>query len=279
LFSEHYDAALKRAEAEFDQAEAAGTWAKWSDYDGIPPWWVVGTAYIFEIQRGRTLDNLEAEYSKDQIRLLWETLTRADAFALAGRRFGPYERNIAKDAKDALRRRHAFAEYADWATREKLAAFLLSPAVAIADNSGPQQTGAMRVFEVQRGITVEHWGEVEITFLSEFRIQMTIGSEIQPPQTFAEMGFASKKSPKTPVAAWNALRLFAEREGVVSSLPNVVDWSAFEKRVQEIRARFKARFGLSDDPITFKRKTHQVSDDHGYRTKFNIGCHSSYGIE
>ena len=49
MFAKNYDAALKRAEEDFDRAEDTGTWAHWSDGDGIAPWWVAGAIYILEI--------------------------------------------------------------------------------------------------------------------------------------------------------------------------------------------------------------------------------------
>jgi hypothetical protein len=54
-------------------------------------------------------------------------------------------------------------------------------------------------------LNARRWEDIDIVFLSEFKVQITINSQPQPPQNYAEMGFENKKN-KNPVAAWETLR-------------------------------------------------------------------------
>lgn len=146
---------------------------------------------------------------------------------------------------------------------------------APANRSGDKQNSRAGLWTVQ----AQRWEDIEITFLSDFRIQVKIGSEIQSPLTFAEMDFHSKKNVRTPVAAWVALRQLAECGGSLRAARDGRLWAVVEKRVQEIRSRFKTLFGLSDDPFTFTKRTRQNPDGAGYCAKFRILCHQSYGQE
>jgi hypothetical protein len=96
------------------------------------------------------------------------------------------------------------------------------------------------------------WSEITICFLSDERVQVTIGSQTET-RNYGEMGFASKKN-GTPVMAWSALRALAKQDGRIRLAADSKQWAVFEKRIQEIRKKFKTYFGLTEDPIRFIQK-------------------------
>ena len=117
------------------------------------------------------------------------------------------------------------------------------------------------------------WSEIAICFLSDERVQVTIGTETQT-HNYAEMGFASKKN-GTPIEAWGTLRVLARHEGSLRAVADPTVWATYEKRIQEIRRKFKTHFRLAEDPIPFIKKKGRASEVFGYQTKFNISCHPS----
>jgi hypothetical protein len=119
------------------------------------------------------------------------------------------------------------------------------------------------------------WEDIDIVFLSEFKVQITINLQPQSPQNYAEMGFENKKN-KNPVAAWETLRELAQHGGVCRVPANGKRWGQIEKRMQEIRKAFQCRFALSNDPIPFRKKTPQDPEDFGYRARFRIRCHPAF---
>lgn len=120
----------------------------------------------------------------------------------------------------------------------------------------------------------EKWEEIEISFLSDERVQVTIGTHMES-RNYDEMGFASKKN-GTPVLAWKTLRVMAEAGGVISVASDGRKWANVEKRMQEIRKVLRDRFGLPGDPLWYTKKTPRNPDEYGYRTKFKLGCRPSY---
>lgn len=119
----------------------------------------------------------------------------------------------------------------------------------------------------------QQWADIEIIFLSDERVGIKIGGTTET-RNYAEMGFA-KKSGK-PKLAWFELRDFAEKKGVKRIASNSQQWTAVEKRMQEIRKVLRSGFRLSEDPLPFIKKTRRQQDDFGYRARFKIGCGSSY---
>jgi hypothetical protein len=119
-----------------------------------------------------------------------------------------------------------------------------------------------------------NWGEVEITFLSDERVQITVASQTET-HNYAEMGFASKQNGK-PVLAWETLRAMAQAGGVLMSASNSRKWGGVEKRIQEIRRVLRHRFGLCDDPLPFTKKRRRDSETFGYGAKFKLGCGPSF---
>ena len=119
------------------------------------------------------------------------------------------------------------------------------------------------------------WEDIEISFLSDERVQVTIGPETET-RNYAEMGFATKKKKGTPVLAWQTLRELAEAKGAIQIASDSRKWAEVEKRIQEIRSKFKTQFGLADDPFRFAKKTRRNPDDFGYHARFKISCGPSY---
>jgi hypothetical protein len=111
------------------------------------------------------------------------------------------------------------------------------------------------------------WGDIEISFLSDERVQITVGTHTET-RNYAEMGFASKLNGK-PVLAWETLRAMAQAGGFTRVASNGRKWADVEKRMQEIRKVLRQQFGLSADPLLFTRR--RRDSDGGYRTKFKLG--------
>jgi hypothetical protein len=112
------------------------------------------------------------------------------------------------------------------------------------------------------------WEDVDITFLSEERVQIRIGKDFQT-CNYAELGFKDSRSGK-PNRAWALLMALAKSRGdpqyteqTEKSFPKV------ERRFQEIRKALRAYFGLDNDPLPYSRGT-------GYAPRFRIGCAESF---
>jgi hypothetical protein len=119
-----------------------------------------------------------------------------------------------------------------------------------------------------RGADAATWESVEISFLSDFRIQIRNGTKLETPN-YAEFGFEDRRSGK-PNQAWETLRVLAERRGLIQEPTKAhQDWSQVEKRIQEIRKILRNHFGISADPIPFVEGA-------GYQVLFKIGCSPSY---
>jgi hypothetical protein len=116
--------------------------------------------------------------------------------------------------------------------------------------------------EVSHEPAVRDWGEVEIRFLSDERVQITVGKQRET-RNYAEFGFEDGRS-KRPNLAWITLRVLAKQQGTISS-SNAGGWGKVEKRMQEIRRVLRHHFVITDDPLPF-------IEGIGYRTRFKIGC-------
>jgi len=74
------------------------------------------------------------------------------------------------------------------------------------------------------------------------------------------------------VQAWGTLRVLAAQNGTVRVAGDSQQWAVLEKRIQEIRKKFKTYFRLTEDPIRFIQKTFKAQDKFGYCTKFKISA-------
>jgi hypothetical protein len=124
---------------------------------------------------------------------------------------------------------------------------------------------------VQKDKTLENpldWGAIEISFLSDERVQIRHG-EATETRNYAEFAFADGRTEK-PNLAWITLRAMAMAQGIIPDGKTAGDqWKKVEKRIQEIRKVFQKHFGISADPIPFVPGT-------GYQARFKIGCSLSF---
>jgi hypothetical protein len=118
------------------------------------------------------------------------------------------------------------------------------------------------------------WDDVVVLFLSDERVQITVGTQTET-RNYGEMGFASKKN-GTPIRAWELLRIMAAQGGILKVASDSRKWAEIEKRVQEIRRKFRNLFALTDDPLPYIKKTRRRPDDFGYHAKFKVGLRPSF---
>jgi hypothetical protein len=112
------------------------------------------------------------------------------------------------------------------------------------------------------------WAQINITFISDHRVQIVVG-ESRENANYGELGFADARN-GNPKAAWETLRTLAERNGVLEySGIAQDDLLKVEKRVQELRAIFRRKFGLVSDPIPHVKGV-------GYQAVFKIGVRQSF---
>jgi hypothetical protein len=117
------------------------------------------------------------------------------------------------------------------------------------------------------------WSELQITFLSDDRIEIRIGENTET-RNCAEFGLASKRN-GSPLGAWKRLCKMAKTKGVIQFRDDD-PWGTIEKQVQEIRKVLRGKYGITDDPIPFRKKTRRNPADFGYHAQFKLRCHPSY---
>ena len=111
------------------------------------------------------------------------------------------------------------------------------------------------------------WASLEIEFLSDERIQVKWGDNLET-FNYAEFGLANKKDGK-PRRAWKMLTALAGNEGHIEKLPLGKELAALQKRLEELRKLLRARYAIPADPIPHKRQL-------GYQTSFRIRCNRSF---
>jgi len=111
------------------------------------------------------------------------------------------------------------------------------------------------------------WEEIEITFISDERVQIVDGHE-RKTLNYAEFGFEDRRNGK-PNLAWITLRELAKLGGEIKQSDPSVGWVLVERRAQEIRKALRYRFSLVDDPLPFVEKI-------GYRARFKISLGRSF---
>jgi hypothetical protein len=160
---------------------------------------------------------------------------------------GPYEEPIASIASD---------------TKTETNAELDSGARVQASRLGPSLAASLKA-------DLHDWSQVEIRFLSDLRVQVSLGAHSET-RNYAELGFEDGRS-KLPNLAWLMLRTLATAGGVVPRAADGQDWTAVEKRMQELRKVFWHHFQLSADPLPFVEGI-------GYQARFKISCAPSYNF-
>src|SRR5205085_1250219 len=69
------------------------------------------------------------------------------------------------------------------------------------------------VQRIPESVEIATWGTIEISFLSDERVQIRNGKKTET-YNYAELGFADQRN-GTPTQAWGALRILAERGGCI----------------------------------------------------------------
>lgn len=117
--------------------------------------------------------------------------------------------------------------------------------------------------------SLKSWEDLEISFLSDDRVQVIRNGAPSETLNYAEMGFKDSRNGK-PSQAWVTLRVLAEEKGTIRNPAKTRgNWSKVEKRVQEIRKALRKGFRISDNPVLFVRRT-------GYQARFKINCSPSF---
>jgi len=124
------------------------------------------------------------------------------------------------------------------------------------------------------GVTIEartslkSWKDLEISFLSDERVQIFRNGAPAETLNYAEMGFRDRRNDK-PNRAWATLRELAQARGIIRDTGTGGHRAKVEKRMQEIRKTLRSRFGISADPLPFVHGT-------VYQALFKIGCAPSF---
>ena len=134
------------------------------------------------------------------------------------------------------------------------------------DNGAPVKADS--ISPESAGPEVATWETIEISFLSDERVQIRDGDKTET-RNSTEFGFEDRRSGK-PNRAWETLRALAEQGGIIRDTAKTGHtWAKVEKRIQEIRRVLRKHFGISADPIPFVEGA-------GYQAHFKINCRPSY---
>jgi hypothetical protein len=140
------------------------------------------------------------------------------------------------------------------------------PADAGSNRSAPELTSRAAAGRVAG------WQGVEISFLSEERVQIRCGTNTET-RNYGELGFADlrgKRGRPKPNLAWVTLRAMAQQNGMIRDGAKAgATWLKVEKRIQEIRKVLRKHFSITSDPVPFVKGT-------GYQACFKIGCGPSF---
>ena len=137
-----------------------------------------------------------------------------------------------------------------------------------------EMPGAAEVAETHRNqyprttLKVVDWPDIEISFLSDFKVQIRSGQQTEA-FNYADLGFNDKRRDQ-PKRAWELLRFLAESNGMIRNEKQIqIPWRKVEKGVQELRHFLREHFGIASDPLPF-------AEGNGYRARFQIVRARSY---
>ena len=118
-------------------------------------------------------------------------------------------------------------------------------------------------------LQVSKWEDIQISFLSEFKIEIRIGQECEF-WNYADLGFADRRT-GSPNTLWQMLRRIAESDGSFRETTGTVGRprAVLEKRVERLRTFLRHYFNLPGDPLPY-------APGNGYRARFEICCGPSY---
>lgn len=123
----------------------------------------------------------------------------------------------------------------------------------------PAAKRIIKPFPTPAGAT---WGDVEIRFLSDHRIQIDLRTHSEVVR-YAEVGFENSKT-GNPGSAWHLLCELAKSNGNLKRPIAGKEISRVEKAVQALRKRLREYFRLQEDPFLDYRNVKC------YQTKFKI---------
>ena len=139
------------------------------------------------------------------------------------------------------------------------------------DNDAPVKAGSIQQAQdapEPGGLKAATWDAIEISFLSEERVQIRNGATIET-RNYTEFGFEDRRSGK-PNLAWKTLLALAAERGVLQNAATTGQkWLEIEKRIQEIRKVFRKHFLISADPVPFVEGA-------GYQAVFKISRRPSF---
>jgi hypothetical protein len=119
---------------------------------------------------------------------------------------------------------------------------------------------------------LKSWQEIEITFLSDHRVEICCGGANRKTYNYGDLGFQDRRSGKSrepkPARAWGMLCEIAKNNGTIPRPSPGKDRVMIQKRMEEIRKKLRHHFSPEDDPIPFKGNTYQAS--------FRIRCGPSF---
>lgn len=135
--------------------------------------------------------------------------------------------------------------------------------------STPQQPATLAQNDANAGFKAEKWEEIEISFLSDERVQITSGSGTET-RNYGELGFMDKRGGGRPNQGWGLLRALARAGGTIpNSARNSRDFVAMGKRIERMRRTLTGHFGIPSDPVP-------LDPAKGYCCRFKIGCAPSF---
>jgi len=112
------------------------------------------------------------------------------------------------------------------------------------------------------------WQEIEITFLSDERVEIRSGSNGRTNYNYGELGLEDRRSGK-PSQAWIMLRLLAESGGEMLQPPAGRGRAKAQKRIEEIREKLRSHFKIDGDPVPFNGSTYKASFKISRRRSFD----------
>lgn len=113
------------------------------------------------------------------------------------------------------------------------------------------------------------WEEIQISFLSEFKVEIRTSQGEFEAWNYGELGFEDRRN-GNPNLVWQVFRSLAESGGSIRDPGELAHtWPVIEKRVQRLRAFLRHFFNLPDDPLP-------LAEGNGYRARFTIRCRPAY---
>jgi hypothetical protein len=102
------------------------------------------------------------------------------------------------------------------------------------------------------------WPDIEIRFLNDHYVQIFKGGKAGEVCNYPVLAFEDRRSGKQSLA-WEMLLELARNNGMLPRKPAGTARANAEKRIEEIRERFRKYFDIKGDPIPFNGTNYQTS--------------------